>query len=423
MKIRFGVISLLCLFFTGLQAQDTLQTVRLKLFVDCKTGCDMTFLRSEINVVDFVTDNSAADVFILITNIKNGGGGNQYQLIFSGQNNFKDVRKDTASFNTKANATDFENRQELSRQIKIYLLPYISRTTAINDINISFKQLETAKKDVNTPVTKDPWNYWVFNINASGNLNTDVVYNNFNESARFSVSRVTEKLKSSFSISVNKHKSSYEITDSSGTNKVVVTNSDYNLYHQTVKSLSQHLSYGYEASVSRNNYTNNKRRLRFNPAIEYDIFPYKSVNTKFFTIRYGLDVQDNAYFDTTIFNKVNETLLGQGLTVYLSLKQKWGNTSMSINYHNYLHNVQLYYAGMNINVDIRLTGNLSFTVNAYAGLVRDQLSLVKGNVSDQDVFVRRRQLASGYNYWANFGINYRFGSTLNNFVNPRFEQH
>ncbi len=420
MKMKLGVISLLCFLYTGLQAQDTLQTEKLKLFVDCKTGCDMTFLKSEINVIDFVTDTKVADIFILVTKLKNGGGGNQYQLIFSGQNNFKDISKDTISFNTKANATDFESRQELSRHIKIFLLPYLSKTTAINDITISFKPIENKPENAKVMVTKDPWNYWVFNINASGNLNTDVVYSTFNKSAKLSVSRITESLKLLFNITVNSNKSSYELVDNSGKKKVVVTNSDYNFYHQTVKSLTQHWSYGYEASVSRNNYTNNKLRLRFNPAIEYDVFPYKSVNTKFLTIRYGVDVQRNAYFDTTLYNKVSEVLYGQGLTIYLSLKQKWGNTSMGFNYHNYLHNSKLYYAGVNINVDVRITGNLSFTINAYGGLVKDQISLVRGKTSDQDILVRRRQLASRYKYWSNFGINYRFGSKLNNFVNPRF---
>jgi hypothetical protein len=77
---------------------------------------------------------------------------------------------------------------------------------------------------------------------------------------------------------------------------------------------------------------------------------------------------------------------------------------------------------MTVIVDVRITGNISFTVKAYGGLVRDQIALVKAKASDQDVLVRRRQVASSYNYWSNFGINYRFGSKLNNFVNPRFDE-
>jgi hypothetical protein len=422
MKIRIGVIGLACLFVSCLQAQDTLQTERLKLFVDCKQDCDLTFLRSEMSIVDFVIDNKAADVFILITSLENGGGGKQFQLITSGQNNFKDVGTDTIKFNTKPNATDFEIRQDLSRQIKITLLPFLSKTQSINDVAISFKPVETENKDGSAAVTKDRWNYWVFNINASGDLNRDVVYQSFNQTGKVSASRITDKLKVSFTTTLKNTRSGFELVDSSGAKKIVVKNYDYNFNHQAVKSLSEHWSYGYEAAVSRSNFSNNKLRLRFNPAIEYDIFPYKSVNTKFLTIRYGVDIQRNSYYDTTVFNKTQELLYGQGLTVYMSLKQKWGSTAVSLNYHNYLHNPKLYYAGMTVNVDVRITGNISFTVKAYGGLVRDQIALVKAKASDQDVLVRRRQVASSYNYWSNFGINYRFGSKLNNFVNPRFDE-
>jgi hypothetical protein len=49
------------------------------------------------------------------------------------------------------------------------------------------------------------------------------------------------------------------------------------------------------------------------------------------------------------------------------------------------------------------------------------MSLVKGDATEQEVLTRKRQLASTYNYYTSFGLNYRFGSILNNFVNPRFE--
>jgi hypothetical protein len=54
-------------------------------------------------------------------------------------------------------------------------------------------------------------------------------------------------------------------------------------------------------------------------------------------------------------------------------------------------------------------------------LTRDQIFLPKGGATSQEVLTRRRQLASGYNIYSYFGLNYRFGSKLNNFVNPRFD--
>jgi hypothetical protein len=161
--------------------------------------------------------------------------------------------------------------------------------------------------------------------------------------------------------------------------------------------------------------------LVFKPAIEYNIYPYKDVNTRFLTIRYGVDVRNNKYIDTTIYFKTRETLFGHGLDASLSFNQKWGTTSLGLNYHNYFHNWNYFNLGMNGSVNVRITGGLSFNFFAFAGLVRDQLSLSGEGATEQEVLTRRRQLASNYNYYTSFGLNYRFGSKVNNFVNPRFE--
>ncbi|MEK7199169.1 MAG: hypothetical protein AAB212_04530, partial [Bacteroidota bacterium] len=72
---------------------------KIKLFVDCSsTWCDLAFIKTEVNYVDFVLDNKAADVHALITQQINGGGGSRYQLIFYGQNNFEG-QSDTLRFN------------------------------------------------------------------------------------------------------------------------------------------------------------------------------------------------------------------------------------------------------------------------------------------------------------------------------------
>ena len=50
----------------------------------------------------------------------------------------------------------------------------------------------------------------------------------------------------------------------------------------------------------------------------------------------------------------------------------------------------------------------------------DQIYLSRKETSLVDVLTRRRELESGYRFGTHFGINYRFGSKLNNFVNARF---
>ena len=78
---------------------------------------------------------------------------------------------------------------------------------------------------------------------------------------------------------------------------------DYNFQHYLIKSINDHWSYGYQVELSRSSFSNNKGRLLFRTGFEYNIFPYKEVNTKFFTLSYTVDVRRNSYFDTTLYDK------------------------------------------------------------------------------------------------------------------------
>lgn len=382
----------------------------------------MTFIRSEINIVDFMLDRQAADVHVLITEQQTGGGGSQYQFIFFGQNQFKQMA-DTIRFNTDANATDFEERDLFIKYLKLGLAPYIVKTGSAKDIVIDMKRKEGEKKEEASSISlKDPWNYWVFSVGMEGHFDADEVYKSSRLSGDFSVNRVTEEWKIGFGINAGKNKESYVLEDSTGaTEKVITRNDDYNFQQFLIKSINSHWSYGYEIVFSRNTFDNNKHRVFFNTGIEYNIFPYKEVNTKFFTLAYTVDIRRNAYFDSTLYDKKAETLWGHGFEAKLRINQKWGAISFGTEYHNYLHNWKYFNLGVNSEVDIRITGNLSFNISTVAELIRDQLYLSKKDVSPQDVLTRRRKLASGYRLFTNFGINYRFGSRLNNFVNPRFD--
>ena len=415
-------LSIILLFFTFLiKAQNNNQPVhRLKVFIDCNnTWCDQTFIKTEINIVDFLLDNQAADLHILITEQETGGGGSQFQLIFFGQNRFKQMT-DTLRFNTDPIATDFEERDLLIKYLKLGLTPYIVKAGNGKDIAIEMKT-KTDEKKKDTSATKDPWNYWVFRAGANGFISADEVYKSSRVGANFAANRVTEELKVGFEAYGGKNRDSYYLEDSAGKQKIVNKNEDYNFQHYLIKSITGHWSYGYQVELSRSSFSNNKGRLLFRTGFEYDIFPYKEVNTKFFTLSYTVDVRRNSYFDTTLYDKLKETLYGQSVEANLSFKQKWGTIEFGIDYHNYFHNWEYLNLGVNGEVDIRITGGLSFNFYAYAELSRDQIYLPKEEADVTEVLTRRRQIASGYNFFTHFGLNYRFGSKLNNFVNPRFD--
>ena len=378
----------------------------------------MNYFKTQIKFVDYVLDNQAADIHLLITQQNNGGGGSQYQLIFYGQNRFH--QSDTLDFNTKANNTEFENRDLMVKYIQLGLLPFISKTKAIENISLNLKEEGTTDSTGKGQTTKDPWNYWVYKVGVNGNINSDANYKSLNYNGNISAGRVTDKLKVSFNLSVGKNRNSYTYTDASGTTKITVKNENYEFSHQLAKSISEHWSIGYDLGLSRSTFNNYKFRTFLRPAIEYNVFPYKDVNNKLFTIRYGVDITSNQYFDTTLYFKRYETLPGQELDATLTYNQKWGTVNLFSSYHSYFNNLKHYNLSLGGGVNVRISGGLSFNVFLFGNILRDQIYLPKGQATFQDILTRQRQLATNFSIFSFFGINYRFGSKLNNFVNPRF---
>ena len=414
--LRF--IVLVCVCFNS-KAQN-IEGGKLKVFIDCRIGCDLNFIKTEINLVDFVINRIAADDHVLITGQRVGSGGFQYQMNFYGQNRFEGIT-DTIVFTVKPNATASETRQTLLQYLMLGLSPLIARTSYASQIKIAMKEEGAGGLPPYESDKHDKWNFWVYRISARGDLSADRVYNNNVVSSNLSADRTTNKLKVEFNVNGSLRNSVYTYRRATDTSKYTVKNSDFGFYHNLVRSFSSHWSYGYQTNFSNSTFNNIKSKFFFNPAIEYNVFDYKEVNNRFFALRYGLDVNLNHYYDTTIYEKIRETLYGHRFSAALTLNKKWGTFNTGIFYRNYFHDWKLNTMGMNANADVRITGGLSFFVRVNANVVHNQISLVKGGATEQEVLTRKRQLASNYNYNTSFGLTFRFGSILNNFVNPRFD--
>lgn len=412
---------LLTMLFCSLSIfSQTFTKKRLSVFIDCSnTWCDLTYIRSEINVVDFVIDRIAADVHVLLTAQDIGSGGEQFQLIFYGLNRFGGI-KDTLRFETLPLTTDAEERELTVKYLQAGLAPFIAKAGYLNELIIQskIKTDSTGKAQQSNQNTKDKWNYWVYRARTNGNFSSDQNYKSQNLNAGFSANRVTDDLKVLFSINGGENKNVF----STDNDKIKVKNHNLRFAHTLAKSINQHWTYGYDVFAVQSTFSNIKSQFYASPGIEYNIFPFKSVNSKLLTLRYGVDIRRNQYYDTTIYGKLNEWLPGQNISANLSLNQKWGNVSAGITYRNFFTNWNYYNVSFNMDIEVRLTGNLSFNIFAYPSIVRDQVFLPKGNASSDDILSRRRQLQTNYDFFMGFGVTYRFGSILNNFVNPRFER-
>jgi len=71
-------------------------------------------------------------------------------------------------------------------------------------------------------------------------------------------------------------------------------------------------------------------------------------------------------------------------------------------------------------MSLRIVKGLSFNISTGVSVIHDQLNLVKGEATPEQVLTRQKELVTQYSYYTSFGFSYTFGSIYNNVVNPRF---
>ena len=413
---------------------------KLRVFIDgCDRrdgGCDMDFMRTEITAVDFYRDNELADVFVLINDNRSGGGGRQYQLIFIGQQNIHAGRTDTLYVNNKQTDTDFEVREKLTRFIKLGLAPYVAKTQAGEGVIIDMKADSGFFENTEQELV-DPWDFWVFNIGSDANIELEELSRDINFGADFNVNRITDDWKINISGRVNERfrttvrkeprvdENGDPVLDENGIPIIDEVESDFDVSefgfgHQLVKSISPQWSYGYDLDGRQNTRFNYRFQVSFRPAIEYNFFPESEQNSRFLRVNYGVEVRNNRYVEETIYGATEETRALQSLRVSLGLTQRWGNLQVGYRLRTYLDDFSFWTTGLNVSAQVRVTGNFSFFVRAEGNYVKDQIYLASGDFTEQDILSGRVTLPSAYTIDTRFGLNYRFGSNLNNFVNQRF---
>lgn len=72
-------------------------------------------------------------------------------------------------------------------------------------------------------------------------------------------------------------------------------------------------------------------------------------------------------------------------------------------------------------IDFRVYRGLSVYLGFEYSLINDQLSLSKEDLTEEEIILRQRALATNYSMSATIGVSYTFGSIYNNIVNPRMD--
>jgi len=72
-------------------------------------------------------------------------------------------------------------------------------------------------------------------------------------------------------------------------------------------------------------------------------------------------------------------------------------------------------------VSVRVFRGFSFNVRGRFERVHDQLSLPIGDATIDEILLRRKELATDFEYSFEVGFRFTFGSVYSNVVNPRFQ--
>jgi hypothetical protein len=384
------------------------------IFLDCSGFyCEPDFYRTDITFVDHVRERTAADVHVLITRETTGGGGNSFVLAFYGQRRFTGI-SDTLTVTTKQGATEDEQRQVLSRMVKLGLTRYLARTDDGRRTTIALDDAPAG--DSVTAPKRDPWNAWVFRIGANVNASRERDYASDYVYGSVSAARVTEQWKTNVRLNENYNGQSFNVDG----DRITSVRRDFGGALQQVRSLSPHWSAGVRASAGSSTYLNQHLYVSAGPALEYDVYPYKESTRHVLSFLYSAGVKHFNYEDTTVYFRKKETLPYESLVMNYAQKQKWGSLSLEISGSHYLNDLSKSQLTFYPEADVRLIKGLSLNLFGNYTVLHDQLYLPKGNLTREEVLLRQGQAATTYTAFLYLGISYTFGSVLNNIVNPRF---
>lgn len=393
-------------------AQETEPLSRqARVYLDCQR-CDNSYLRRNLTFVDWVRDRKQADVHVMGTTQPTGGGGLLYRLEFIGRGPFEGLRYEL-TYQAASTLTDDERRQGLADRLRVGLVPFVSQTPARDQLAVSYEPSE--ETGAGRSPEDDPWNQWVFEISGRGGFDAEEREKSYDVDAEVEAERITRAWKLQFQA-----ESEYELDIFEINGETVRSSSrDYDVDAGVVKSLGPHWGAGVSGTAFSRTFTNTDFATGLTPAVEYNVFPYRISDQKELTVTYRVGPEYRNYRQRTIFGKERQFLAEQSLEVSLDFDQPWGGIFSSLEGSHYFHDLTKNRIQFRNFLNLRLVEGLSLQLSLRAELIQDQLHLPAEGATEEEVLLRRRELATNYQVGGSIGLSYTFGSIYNNVVNTR----
>ncbi len=411
---RIAVIFLFLLIPEVVLAQsDSGQNSIPNVYLDCGS-CDITYIRTNVTFVNYVRDQSDAAIYLLINDLRTAGGGREYTLIFS-DIGVTQGRSDTLRYVSPSTDSGDERRRGLTRYIKIGLVPFVIGTEAMESLDVFYEEPDGENIEPGV-IEEDPWNNWVFDINARTWMSGEKTEKEFSFYGGVFAERITPMWKIRMRARGEAEQDRIELSD--GTR---ITNRSWGEYWGLYAySLKEHLSAGLYTRTNFSTYNNIAWSVSASPALEYNMFPYTEYSERRFLISYRFSPSYRNYFETTIFDKEKELIFQQELEVNVRYDRRWGRFSTNVSGSHYFHDTSLNRLNFNTSLNVRIVRGFSVSFSGRYSLINDQIALRKGDFTDEEILLGLQQQATSYSYGFSFGLSYTFGSIYNNVVNPRF---
>ncbi len=399
---------------------------RVRVFLDCQArNCDSTHFRTEIPWVNWVRDRTDADIHVIFTSTSVGGGGNRYTFDFLGLRGMAG-RDDQLTYTSAGSDVRTELLDGLTQTFSLGLVRYAVEAGQGNAFELRTRQgMAMGPQDGSGPGADgadaspfvDPWNSWTFRFGLSGNMDIQERRSEQRINPTLSANRVTDDWKLDFSFWSNIRRQRIELPNG---REIRNDTDSWRVGGLVVRSISDHVSVGFDTSARNAISQNQRNRMTLRPAVEWNYFPYAMANRRQLIAHYGVGVEYSDYYEATIFGAEQETLPTHRFAFQYRVREAWGNAGVGFESSQYLHDTGLYSFGLSGEISYRISRGLDLSLSGDASRVNDQIHVAASNFSDEDILLGRVNLPTGYRYQASVGFGYRWGSSLTNVVNNRF---
>ncbi len=390
---------------------------RLRVYLDCRSGCDRNYLVTALPFVLWTQDRLDADIHALITGLGTGAGGTEYTIALLGRGLFA-ARADTLRATIVPNSTDDMRRRELSRILQLGLFPYAIRVSGSGPFSVRYDPPAGSANGVGS-VIADPWDFWVYRARVNGSGNAESLNSSYNINGNFNASRTTEELKLSAGVNEDYRASFFTLSD--GSKRVYILRAS-DVTARLVRSVTDHWSVGTRLTGGRSEFRNQQAHAGAEISAEYNVFPWRDATSRQLIALVALGGRYFDYDEITIFEERAELRPVARAIVAGESRQQWGTLDAALRYTHYLHDVARYNVSFNGRAQFRLSRGLALELRGDAAKVNDQLYLPRGAASDDEVLTRQRALATAYRLGGSVGLSFTFGSIYNTIVNPRLDE-